>query len=128
MSNFAVALVNITDGTVQGHKAGCADLSRGKLRKHADEVWNLEVSSKAEAREAYNADFDEETDGWYDIEWAPCAKHVPAEAEVAEELPTTTVKRGAKWTYLYAADGTLIAELRNDQFEAIAQHLVNGQI
>lgn len=60
-----------------------------------------------------------------------------AETQMAEELPAeepkaeqgqVTVKKGAKWTYLYAADGTLIAELRNDQFEAIAQHLVNGQI
>lgn len=72
-----VALVNITDGTVQGHKAGCADLKRGKLRKHAEEAWTLDVESKAQAAAEYNADFDYEVDGWYEIEWAPCAKAVP---------------------------------------------------
>lgn len=45
--------------------------------------------------------------------------------EPVVETPQVTVKTGAKWTYLYAADGSLIAEIRNDQFAAIAAHLAN---
>jgi hypothetical protein len=55
--SFEVTLVNITDGSVQGHKAGCADLTRGNLRKHAEEPWTLEVTDKAQAWFEYNADF-----------------------------------------------------------------------
>lgn len=86
---YAVALVNISDGSVQGHKAGCADLKRGNLRKHADHPFEVEVSSKEEARATYNADFDEETDGWYEIQWAACTKHVPATTEAPTEEPAT---------------------------------------
>ena len=146
-----IALVNITDGSVQGHKAGCADLSRGKLRRHADQVWNMEVETKHEAWVAYNGDFLAEgpESGQYEIQWLPCAKHVPqgtedtyeaweaeslagidkvwdAESEhgqiaevVAPVSPTTTVKRGTKWTYVYV-DGELVAEIRNDQVALLA--------
>lgn len=87
MQDYGIALVNMTDGSVQGHKAGCADLKRG-ARKFADAPWTFEVPHKEAAREAYNADFDEEIDGWYDIEWLPCANHVPAYN--TEPEPTVT--------------------------------------
>ena len=108
MTEFAVALVNITDGSVQGHKAGCADLKRGNLRQHADDVWTLNVESKAGAWAEYNADFIPEAEAngesvesyCHPILWSPCAKHVPEgdmadyygqTAEQAEpEAPTMT--------------------------------------
>lgn len=79
-----VTLANTNDGAVHGHKAGCADLKRGKAYSHhRTEQFTLAVTDKAEARAEYNADFDQDTDGWYDVEWLPCAKHVPEEAEEA---------------------------------------------
>lgn len=92
----SIALVNMRDGSVQGHKAGCADLKRG-ARKFADEPWTFDVESKADARFNYNADFDYDVDGWYEIEWLPCANHVPEgdiEAFIGEDTddaePTVT--------------------------------------
>jgi hypothetical protein len=80
-AEYDVVTMNMTDGSVQGHRAGCADLKRGRAKfaepSQANDV--LRVTSKAEARAEYNADFDEETEGWYDIEWAACANHIPAE-------------------------------------------------
>lgn len=134
-----IALVNIADGSVQGHKAGCADLHRGALRKHADDVWEFEVATKHDAWVSYNIDFLNEgpESGQYSIEWKNCSKHVPqgaddtyeawaaedAEAEVegafAEAAPKTEVKRGSKWTYVYV-DGKLVAEIRNDQAHLLA--------
>lgn len=119
-THYQIVLMNMRDGSVQGHAEGCADLKRG-VRKfaepsQADEAWD--VLSKEEAREGYNADFDEETDGWYDIDWKPCADHVPATHEVVEAAPvkdvTVTSKKGSKWTYIYVG-GDLVAEVRNDQ-------------
>jgi hypothetical protein len=162
--SHAIALVNLTDGTVAGHKAGCSDLKRGKhgTKFHADEPWEFEVDTKADAWYSYNSDFIAEggPGNAYDIDWAPCTKRVPEgsredvlanlgtdEAEEApvedmsvddladavEETETTQEEQddlegyapvnatvGRKWTYLYAADGSLIAELRNDQLAAIA--------
>jgi hypothetical protein len=120
--HYQVVLMNMRDGSVQGHAAGCADLKRGKAKfaepSQADEVWDVEV--KEDAREAYNADFDEETDGWYDIEWLPCAKHIPAHREVTEEAPVeetpapqVTTRVGRKWTYVFV-DGEEVAYVRND--------------
>ncbi len=92
-----VTLVNMTDGTVSGHKALCADLKR--TRDHASEPWTLEVANKIEAWKEYNADFlaecDEHEDfcnedrgicshAW-DIRWAACADGVP---EGDEDQPT----------------------------------------
>lgn len=71
-----ITLINIIDGSVEGHIAGCADIKRRKSR-HADTPWTFSVDSKEEARAEYNADFDKETDGWYDIDWLPCARFVP---------------------------------------------------
>lgn len=125
--HFQVVLMNMRDGSVQGHAAGCADLTRG-VRKFAEpsqatDVWD--VLSKEQAREGYNADFDEETDGWYDINWLPCAKHVPAETEKAEEfdlhesLPgVVTVKRGPKWTYV-SVNGEQVMEVRSEMADYV---------
>jgi hypothetical protein len=76
---FDVVTMNMRDGSVQGHKAGCADLKRGRAKFSEPEMAEYveTVETKAEARASYNADFDYETDGWYEIEWAACAKHVP---------------------------------------------------
>ncbi len=82
MALHKAVLMNMKDGSVQGHAAGCADLKRGKNFSEpfqADEVW--EVKDREAAREEYNSDFDEETDGWYDIKWMPCAKSIPEREE-----------------------------------------------
>lgn len=126
--SHSIALVNITDGTVQGHKAGCADLTRGALRKHGSEVWNLEVDSKLEAWENYNEDFLAECDDFdgdcdhenavcshsWSITWLPCAKQVPVHAEAPKVVePSKEVKRGPKWTYLFI-DGVQVLEVRTE--------------
>lgn len=133
--SHSIALVNITDGTVHGHKAGCADLTRGKLRRHADEAWTFDVETKADAWFAYNSDFLAEggEDNAYTINWAPCAKHVPEgdthevyvqnfgeehtpvayqEAVVTHE-PVLEIKRGPKWTYVFV-DGKQVMEIRSE--------------
>jgi hypothetical protein len=126
--HYQVTLMNMRDGSVQGHNAYCADLTRKTSKfaepDQADEVWD--VLCKEDAREAYNGDFDEETDGWYDIDWKPCANHIPdhreAEVKTGEEVAaqtSITTKVGRKWTYIYAADGSLVAEVRNDQVAAV---------
>jgi YD repeat-containing protein len=126
--HFQVTLMNMRDGSVQGHNAYCADLKRGKAKfaepDQANEVWD--VLCKEDAREGYNADFDEETDGWYDIDWKPCADHIPAhreEAPAEKPAPTVTLKRGRIWTYVYDVDGNLIAEVRNDAFATVGAAL-----
>lgn len=130
---FSIALVNISDGTVQGHKAGCADLSRGSLRCHADEAWELEVEDKAEAWFSYSSDFLAEggMDNAYAIDWKPCANHVPDgdnqarydaafgedhtpvayQTEVVTHEDEITMKVGRIWTYVYK-NGDLIAEVK----------------
>lgn len=80
MTSYNVVLMNMTDGSVQGHAAGCADLKK-RNRKFAEPSqadYPMKVVDCDAAREEYNADFDEETDGWYDITWMPCAKAVPS--------------------------------------------------
>lgn len=128
-----IALVNLNTGEVEGHKAGCADLTRGH-RKHSDEVWEFEVDTKAEAWFSYNSDFLSEggEDNAYEIKWFPCAKHVPegdqhalyveafeTPAEPTPAEPVTEVKQGTKWTYVYV-NGQLVAEIRNDQAHLLA--------
>lgn len=58
---FEITLINQTDGSVDGHRAGCRDIKR--TAKHACEAWTFKVDSKDTARAEYNADFDEETEG-----------------------------------------------------------------
>lgn len=137
--SHSIALVNIQDGSVQGHKAGCADLSRGALRKHQDSVWTFDVETKHEAWVSYNEDFLAEgpESGQYAINWLPCAKHVPQgledtyEAWEADQEPSTraglapvetkpvvTTKVGPKWAYIYV-DGAQVAEVRSNLFDAV---------
>lgn len=119
---YEIALVNITDGTVQGHKAGCADLKRGNLRKHAADVWEFPVDDKAEAWLNYNSDFLAEggEDNAYEIQWSPCAKHVPEgdtharyveafesdETEQAESVTTYADPEHARRNFLHLAEQT----------------------
>lgn len=173
--SHAIALVNLADGTVAGHKAGCSDLKRGKHgpKQQQDEPWEFEVETKAEAWYAYNSDFIAEggPENAYEIDWAPCTKRVPEGSQedvladldqvntvdptAEDEAPHIEVKPseellaaleeekadeqdviddlegyapvnstvGRKWTYLYDANGELIAELRNDQLAAIGKYL-----
>jgi len=65
---------------------------------------------------------------WYELTelGAEVANHLAGNTEEQAEEPQSkdpsvgvTIKAGRKWSYLYAADGSLIAEVRNDQLEAI---------
>ena len=130
--HFQVVTMNMKDGSVQGHAIGCRDLTRGKAKfaEPSQAEQPVDVETKADAYVEYNQDFLAEGSGGYDIDWLPCAKHVPAgdqdaavaaflgedeaEAPVEETLSQMTIKAGRKWTYIYAADGSLIAEVRND--------------
>lgn len=136
--SHSIALVNIYDGTVQGHKAGCADLSRGQLRRHADQAWNLEVEHKHEAWISYNIDFlnEGEESGAYDIDWKACTKHVPqgpedtyavwaAEFPQVEQKPVVTTKVGPKWAYIYV-DGEQVAEVKSQFVDAVLLAIVTS--
>lgn len=89
MPAHKITLINMADGSVAGHKAGCADIKRGAA-SHADRPWTFSVANKVEAWEAYNSDFFAEClshegcdeskavcSNAYTIEWLPCAAHVP---------------------------------------------------
>ena len=89
---YGVGLVNMVDGSVQGHAAGCRDLRHSD--KHADMAWTLEVADKHEAFVAYNSDFIDEAEAegaedpfynTYAINWLPCADHVPAGETATQE-------------------------------------------
>lgn len=112
-----VTLINMADGSVQGHRAGCADIARGK--GHADTPWTLEVTTKAEAREAYNGDFDEEIDGWYDIDWLPCAQFVP-ESITTPDTTTTTNEEPAMNTIATTTTQFTTADLGDGNWEVTA--------
>jgi hypothetical protein len=67
-------------------------------------------------------DSDEDPSGWWSLtalgaDVANELGKVVEEPVVKDREPT--VKVGAKWTYIYAADGSLIAEVRNDQYELV---------
>jgi hypothetical protein len=129
--SYSVTLINKSDGSVEGHKAGCADIKRQGHNDHArfGDAWTLEVESKREAFLDYNADFLDEgqaEDEVYQIRWLHCADLIPNVGLVRDEpamvepvTATPTVKVGRKWTTITAADGSLIAEVRNDQVEAV---------
>lgn len=84
-ATFEITLVNMTDGSVQGHKAGCADLTRRRRTKvrQANEPWTFSVTSKHDAWTEYNSDFLAEgpESGNYQIDWLPCADEVPQGAD-----------------------------------------------
>lgn len=98
-----IALVNMKDGSVQGHKAGCADLKHKSMQ--ADEPYTLDVTTKHDAWVDYNSDFlaecDEHEDfcnedrgicshAW-DIRWSPCADHVPSGEETPKIVDEKTL-------------------------------------
>jgi hypothetical protein len=148
MSN-SITLVTDSYGSVHGHKAGCADIAKQVKKQHMsleESTWTFDVDTKHEAWVNYNSDFLGEGSGAYDIEWKACANHIEQGAEDTEEAweneslaetnlwtvtvettkelvespeVVTTFKKGAKWTYVYV-DGTLVAEIRNDQAHLIA--------
>ena len=95
-AGFEITLRNMTDGSIEGHAAGCADLKRKAKRGHAqpsDEPWTFTVATKHEAWTEYNSDFLAEHDpepecdhdagtcghAW-SINWLPCADDVPETA------------------------------------------------
>lgn len=86
---FNITLIGKSDGSVVGHKAGCADIKR-KVHPFDSEPWTFKVANKMEAWANYSADFIAECDehdncdeatgqcvNAYDIEWLPCADAVP---------------------------------------------------
>ena len=98
-TTHTIALVNMKDGSVQGHEAGCADLKHKS--KQADEPYTLDVTTKHDAWMDYNDDFlaecDEHEDfcnedrgicsNAWDIHWSPCADHVPSGEETSTPEP-----------------------------------------
>jgi len=124
-----VAVMNMKDGSVQVHADGCADLKRGKNfaeKWQAGEAW--ECTDREDIREAYNADFDEETDGWYDMTWMPCASHVPEREATTEEAtaPVVVVRKGSKRT-LITVDGEEVAYVLN-KFAETAEAMVRASL
>lgn len=78
-ATYFIQLVNMKNGSVCGHKAGCSDLKKLATSGHA--VLDVhEVASKAESWYDYSADFINEggVDSAYEIEWKACASHIPA--------------------------------------------------
>jgi hypothetical protein len=129
-----VAVMNMKDGSVQVHADGCADLKRGKNfaeKWQAGEAW--ECIDREDIREAYNADFDEETDGWYDMTWMPCASHVPERTDyVADAIErvqaedSVVVRKGSKRT-LITVNGEEVAYVLNQYAEA-AEAMVRASL
>lgn len=68
-----ITIINKTDGSVRAHRAGCRDIAR-EARGNNDSFVLGTFTSEDEVVTNYNADFDKDTDGWYDIDFAPCAK------------------------------------------------------
>lgn len=135
---FQVVTMNMKDGSVQGHAAGCADLKRG-VRKFAEPQqadWPMTVSTKHEAWLDYNQDFiaDGEDMGTYGIDWLPCAKHVPqglpdtiesVEMDEAPAKPVVTAKVGPKWAYIFV-DGEQVAEVRSQFVDAVLLTIISS--
>jgi hypothetical protein len=65
---------------------------------------------------------EDDPSNWYSLTalGADVANYLAENLEVedaepaADADPQVTVKTGSKWTYIYAADGSLLAEIRND--------------
>lgn len=99
MSLKAVVLVR-HGRDVTGHRVGCGEQSS----LHSDDGAPLiiAVHSREEARAVFNDGLDEKVDGWYDIDWAPCATDVPithtdeSEHDMSEDLLGTDAKPAAK--------------------------------
>lgn len=77
-----ITLITMHDGSVAGHKAGCADIAKAKDLGDG-EPWTFSVANKREAFLEYNVDFiaeGGEENAWV-IDWRNCANHVPATSE-----------------------------------------------
>lgn len=81
--SHSITLINMDDGSVAGHKAGCADIKKQANKFYSDDPWTFEVSVKHDAWLEYNMDFIQQGEdaGTYPIGWRPCAKHVSQGAE-----------------------------------------------
>lgn len=147
-TTFEIVTMNMRDGSVQGHAAGCADLKRG-VRKFAEPDqadYPLPVANKHEAWLEYNADFIAEhdhdgcdveaghCDNAYTIEWLPCADHVPATAAPAKPkrsrakkatAPKLEMKNTGKYTRFYV-DGKEVSYVPNELAAEIAKLLTSA--
>lgn len=66
-----ITVTNKADGSVRAHCTGCRDIARET--KFGEETMNFgDYDTKDEVIADYNADFDKDTDGWYDVDFAPC--------------------------------------------------------
>ncbi len=108
-----VETVNRADGSVDGHRAGCADIAKVVKRERLDHFGEpFAVASKHQAWLEYNVDFLPECEGCeghdeaagncqhaYDINWLACAKAIPSgiapEPEVKPVAPRRTAKKVA---------------------------------
>lgn len=73
--------------------------------------------------ETSDAGPDDDSDWWALTELgADVANYLAGRTPVL--TPVATSKVGTKWTYIYAADGSLIAEVRNDQVETVRAMLL----
>lgn len=67
-----ITVINMSNGEVRAHRTGCRDIER-ESRGHNDNLGSFgEFASQDDLVADYNADFDKETDGWYDVDFAPC--------------------------------------------------------
>ena len=127
-TTFGIVTMNMKDGSVQGHAAGCADLKRGKAKfaepKQAGCVQH--VNSKWEAWEDYNSDFIAEhdhadtcdpenglCDNAYEIEWLPCADHVPSHPAPAKPAKKAAAKPAKKAAAKPAKKAAAKLEMKN---------------
>ena len=142
-TTFEIVTMNMKDGSVQGHAAGCADLKRGKAKfaepKQAGCVQH--VNSKWEAWEDYNSDFIAEhdhadtcdpenglCDNAYEIEWLPCADHVPSHPAPAKPAKKAAakleMKNTGKYTRFYVG-GKEVSYVPNELAAEIAKLLAS---
>lgn len=91
MSNpTKVTIVNMTDGTVQVHRPGCADIAKKFRAGRAEHKFTEVATSKYETWLDYNEDFLNECDDWadsdstnaYDLEWKACCADLVTDGPV----------------------------------------------
>lgn len=103
-ATYKVTIRNLSDGSVEGHAAGCADLKRnvvkrGRRNLAVDHAFTEATTSKRASWLDYNADFIAEggEENAWPIEWLPCADHVPAEdAKPVRKTSRTNTVRATK--------------------------------
>jgi hypothetical protein len=85
-----VTILNITDGSVEVHRKGCADIAKKVRAGVVDHKWNEAATSKYATWMDYNADFlDEqedapadETTNSYDLRWVACCTDLVTDGPV----------------------------------------------